>query len=142
MLRWSRRSPIRPCARGSPSSASISPRASCRPPRGSRHSIRPRSRNGGRSSRPPVSSLNSENRGQTPILFNWGLTPIFCSLTAQVRLLDLGVVQEVLPAPGARHLPLLHDVGAVGEFERGEGVLLDHHYGDALGADGGDDVEG
>ena len=44
----------------SPISASTSPRASCRPPRDSRRSTRPRSRNGGRSSRPPASRRNKE----------------------------------------------------------------------------------
>ncbi len=50
-----RRSPIRRCASASPTWASTSPRASSRRRRGSPRSRRLRSRNGGRSSRPPTS---------------------------------------------------------------------------------------
>src|SRR5215468_5951461 len=62
-------------------------------------------------------------------------------LCSQIRASDMGIVEQLSTGACQSDAALLQHVGAVGELERSERVLLDQHHCDAAGANILDDLE-
>src|SRR5262245_62590012 len=61
---------------------------------------------------------------------------------AEIGALDVRVAEQLGAGAGDRHAPLFQNIGAIGELESSERILLHHHHCDALGANVLDDLKG